>query len=515
MLERVPHISWTYDASGSLDYVNEAWTSYTGLRIAQTVAHPAIWTHLLDEDEREPFARALKRTLHDNEPFRCEARLRDTREAGEYRWHAISVDPVLAKDGSVASWVGMAVDHDGYKRALSECEQQHQHELKRSTSFQDAALPARLPEVAGLSFDRLYEPGQSEAQIGGDWYDAVRLLDGRVLLAIGDVTGSGLDAAVVMGVVRQIMRGIAQLHAEPALMLDAADRALRLEYPDKLVTAWVGILDLVGQTLTYASAGHPPPLLIDPRSNVQDLDHLTLPIGLRQGHQGHATTIPLVDGSAIWLYTDGLIEASHNLIEGTRRLHDAALQLGAAVNEHQAATIRRLVIPNGSSDDVAMLVVKIDFNESERFIVRSRFDSDDAAGASNARRVFAASLLQKNFTDIDIANAEIVFGELCGNVARYAKGPVDIVVDSSGIQTVLHVLDRGVGFQHLSRLPMDLYAEKGRGLFIIAAMTTEFTVAQRVGGGSHARAVLVGRHPVSLLRDETLPAATDQIAQIF
>jgi len=232
-------------------------------------------------------------------------------------------------------------------------------------------------------------------------------------------------------------------------------------------------------------------------------------------YQGHASTITISNGSAIWLYTDGLIEASRNIVDGSRRLHETALRLGADMTAGPAATIRNLVIPNGSPDDVAILVVKIDFDESERYITRSHFDSAEPVAASNARRAFAEALSTKRFTDVDIANAEIVFGELCGNVARSAKGPVDVVVDSSGIQTVLHVLDRGVGFQHLSRLPKDPYSERGRGLFIIAAMTTEFTVSQRLGGGSHARAVLVGRRPVSLLLEETLPVVTDQVAQIF
>ncbi len=515
VLDRAPYMLWTYDAFGSLNYVNAACTSYAGLCPAESVEPRAVWTHIFADGENERFSESLERAMMSGEPFHQEARLADSREAGEYRWHAVTVEPVFADDGSVASWIGTAVDVEEHKQALIECKEQHQRELMRSTSFQDAALPAHLPEVAGLSFDAVYEPGFNDVRVGGDWYDAVRLLDGRVLLTIGDVAGSGVNAAVVMGVVRQIMRGIAQLHAEPALMLDAADRALRLEYPDTLVTAWVGILDLVGRTLTYASAGHPPPLFIDRDGAVADLDHLTLPIGLRQGHQGHASTIPVPDGSVIWLYTDGLIEASHNIIDGNRRLHEAASELGAGMTDHQAATIRSMVIPNGSADDVAILVVKTDFNESERFISRSGFDSGDAIAASNARRAFAASLPKERFTDVDIANAEIVFGELCGNVARYATGHVDVVVDWSGTQAVLHVLDRGVGFQHISRLPKDPYSEIGRGLYIIAAMTTEFTVEQRAGGGSHARVVLVGRHPVSLLREETLPLVTDQVAQIF
>jgi serine phosphatase RsbU (regulator of sigma subunit)/anti-sigma regulatory factor (Ser/Thr protein kinase) len=401
------------------------------------------------------------------------------------------------------------------QRSLREREVQYLQERDRSTLFQKAALPPRLPAVAGLSFDAVYETGLSDDQVGGDWYDAVRLIDGRVLLTIGDVAGSGLNASVIMGVVRQIMRGIAQLHVEPALMLDAADRALRLEYPDAFVTAWVGVFDLVARTLTYSSAGHPPPLLLEASGKIRELDHRTLPIGLRQGHQGYASTVAISHGSTLCLYTDGLIEATHNILEGSRRLREAVQRVGLARVAHPAATIRRLAIPHGSPDDVAILVVHTNFNESERYLARSHFDSADAFGAGQARRKFAESLSTKNFSDVDIANAEIVFGELCGNVARYAPGIIDVVVDCSGVQTVLHVLDRGVGFRHLSRLPADPLAEKGRGLFIIASMTAEFTVTERDDGGSHARAVLVGRYPRSLLIDEVLPAAADQVSATF
>jgi PAS domain-containing protein len=143
-----------------------------------------------------------------------------------------------------------------------ERERFYEHERRWSTTFQRAVLPLTLPKVAGCTFDAVYEPGLGDAQVGGDWYDAVHLMDGRILVSIGDVAGSGLEAAVVVGVARQIMRGISQLHANPMLILDAADRALCLEYPGVYVSAWVGLIDLVTHTITYASAGHPPPLLV-------------------------------------------------------------------------------------------------------------------------------------------------------------------------------------------------------------------------------------------------------------
>jgi light-regulated signal transduction histidine kinase (bacteriophytochrome)/anti-sigma regulatory factor (Ser/Thr protein kinase) len=398
---------------------------------------------------------------------------------------------------------------------LQEQEILYQQARARSTLLQQAILPPLLPDVPGLAFDAFYESGRTNEQIGGDWYDAFRLLDGRVLVTIGDVAGSGVGAAVIMGVVRQIMRGISQLHPEPALLLDAADRALRLEYPNVFVTAWVGVFDLVARTLAYASAGHPPPLLLESSRRLRELDHRTLPIGLRQGHQGHASTVSLAHEMVLCLYTDGLIEATHNILEGIGLLRSTVASLGTDVIIHPAAVIRHLVIPEGSSDDVAILVVNIDFDESERHLSRSRFDASDGEAARRARREFKDSLSPELFSENDIANAELVFGELCGNAARYAPGIVDVVVDRSGPQIVLHILDRGAGFRHLSRLPTDVLSESGRGLFIIAAMTSEFTVTQRVDGGSHARAVLVGRYPQSLLRDEALPAASDQVSAIF
>jgi len=518
VLDHIPYMSWTYDAGGALEYVNTAWTLQTGQSIEDGLTRDTMWNDLLAPNESASFIQSLASAIANNLTFRREARFRKGRETSQYHWHIVNVEPALAPDGNATEWTGIAVDIDELKRAddaLLERERQYQQELARSTLFQQALLPPNLPSVPGLSFDVVYEPGLSNETVGGDWYDAFRLLDGRILLTIGDVAGSGIHAAVIMGVVRQIMRGIAQLYAEPALMLDAADRALRLEYPEVLVTAWVGILDLVGRTVTFASAGHPPPLLLNADGGVRELDHLTLPIGLRQGHQGHASTVEIGRGSTIWLYTDGLIEVTRNIVDGCALLEETARSLSTQKVEHPAALIRHLMLPNGSPDDVAILVVTTDFEESEKCLTRSQFDSRDAEAARSARRTFAASLGTSEFSEIDIANAEIVFGELCGNVARYAPGIIDVVVDRTGLQTVLHIFDRGCGFRHVSRLPADPLSEHGRGLFIIAAMTTEFTVSLRRDGGSHARAVLVGRYPVSLLLDETLPAVTDQISSSF
>ncbi len=399
--------------------------------------------------------------------------------------------------------------HDEKESARNEeRERLYEHERRWSTTFQRAVLPLALPKVAGCTFDAVYEPGLGDAQVGGDWYDAVLLMDGRILVSIGDVAGSGLEAAVVVGVARQIMRGISQLHANPMLILDAADRALCLEYPGVYVSAWVGLIDLVTRTITYASAGHPPPLLVSREGDVRELpDATSLLIGLREGHRGQASTVSIARGDTLVLYTDGLTEAGRDMIEGSRALREAAASLVTKPTRHPANAIRRKVIPDGAADDVALLVVRTDYREAERYIERWRFDVRDGRAASDARTHFIESLEGRGFDADHCANAELVFSELIGNVVRHAQGDeVEVAVDHGGLYSVLHVMDRGGGFHHISRLPPDPYAESGRGLFLIAALSVDFTVSERPDGGSHARVVLRGGERSERMRPALLRA---------
>ncbi len=373
----------------------------------------------------------------------------------------------------------------------------YEREHRAAESFQDASLPATLPDVPGLGLDAFYAPGRAEAQVGGDWYDALRLLDGRVVVSIGDVAGSGLQAAVTMGNMRQIIRGIAQVHADPALMLDAADRALRLEHPDTFVTAFVGVFDPIMSTLTYASAGQPPPLLRRPHGTVETLAGSGLPLGLRSNAEStHSTTIELPAGSSLLLYTDGLTEFGRAPEIGERRLCRLFGSICDAEADASAQNIvERMMNGSVSSDDVAVLVVKVGTQggrdrRGRDVIQRWSFDTGDVRTATVSRHAFAAAFREHGADDEDVALGEIVFGELIGNTVRYAPGPVEVIADWSGPDPVLHVIDNGPGFRHISILPPDLLSESGRGLFIVPALTHDFRVSKGPHGGSHARAVL-------------------------
>jgi PAS domain S-box-containing protein len=357
-----------------------------------------------------------------------------------------------------------------------------QRERRVARSFQDAALPARLPEIASCSFTAIYEAGSSEALVGGDWYDAFALGDGRIVVSIGDVAGSGLQAAVTMANMRQAIRGVAYVHPDPVLMLEAADLALRSESPDQFVTAFVAVLDPIENTVAFTSAGHPPPLLRSPGGEITALEAFGLPLGLRQHDGTEGSSAHIEPGSTVLLYTDGLIESTHDLEEGYRRLYAALRDPGVLASVNPATRIHDAVLIEGSRDDVAILCVLYHGVALERYSV----DVRDPAQSGRFAAVLVNVLEQHGYARDAVVNAEVVLSEVVGNLVRHAPGTAIFVLDVQAGRVVLHVLDDGPGYRFLSRLPTDTLSERGRGLFLISALAEAFHVTMRPGGGSHA-----------------------------
>ncbi len=380
---------------------------------------------------------------------------------------------------------------------------QLRREQSIATSFQNASL-SHLPEnPPGLSINAIYRPAESDLEIGGDWYDAFSLLDGRVLVSIGDVAGKGLEASVVMSKIRQAIRVAGQVQIGPATILNAADRALRTEYTDTFVTAFVGIFDLAERTFVFASAGHPGPLLRHPDGRVEVLDGSSLPLGLRLREESGLTRHRTLEaGSMFVLYTDGLIEATRDIEAGERRLRDVVLDDATFAAANPAARIHELTVGNGARDDVAVLTIRVDTLEPAGDTRRWLFDARDAAKAADARIACLELLRAHGATADHLADAELIYAELLGNVVRYAPGPMEVRVDWNRDHPVLHVFDEGPGFMFAPRLPRDAYAESGRGLYLVSALAEDFHVSRRSTKGSHARVVLFSAPASYRVRDD-------------
>jgi anti-sigma regulatory factor (Ser/Thr protein kinase) len=230
-----------------------------------------------------------------------------------------------------------------------------------------------------------------------------------------------------------------------------------------------------------------------------------LPLGLRnEGAAATSKTLPIAQGSLLVMYTDGLTESTRDVFDGESRLREALADEAVYASASPADAIRRAVL-GVATDDVAILTVSV--GAGSEAVTRWSFNCDDALEATRVRRDFVRVLRSVHATEPEVADAELVFGELLGNVVRHTGGLVEAALDLTADDPVLHVLDRGPGFTFHARLPNDNMSETGRGLYITTRLAREVSVVQRPDGGSHARVVLAARKRPGPNRRSVSPVA--------
>jgi serine phosphatase RsbU (regulator of sigma subunit)/anti-sigma regulatory factor (Ser/Thr protein kinase) len=268
--------------------------------------------------------------------------------------HALGLDVW----GELALRVAVAVD----------AAQVYAREHHVADTLQRALLPERLPTDDRLAFDAAYRPGAQEAAVGGDWYDAFRLPDGRIAFSIGDVAGHGLRAAIVMGEVRQAFRAAALNPNSPSLVLERANTIVNMRTSPVMVTAIFGIVDPRDATVTYAAAGHPAPILALPGGSVTLLPKDGVPLGIVDEVGATDWTFTIPPGAQLALYTDGLIEYDRDVVGGEETLLAAARD-GAVLGSSEPAQdlLRNVFATRSNTDDVATLVVTAGDGDKQRF----------------------------------------------------------------------------------------------------------------------------------------------------
>jgi PAS domain S-box-containing protein len=257
--------------------------------------------------------------------------------------------------------IGVAREIGNRLGAALENATRYQGKRRVADTLQDAMLPSSLPSVKGARLHQNYQPGESDLQVGGDWYDAFELPDGTIGLSIGDVTGHGLAAAVVMGEIRQAIRSAAIESMEPAAVLDHADRTLRLAHKDAIATAGFGVYCPSSRTLKYAQAGHPLPLVCAADGTIRTVRAEGLPLGMRDLGNGTQVETEIDHGSLVAFFTDGLIEFDRNSEEGERALRTALRAECVDPSANPALGIYRRVIGRRPlADDTAILTLQVE-----------------------------------------------------------------------------------------------------------------------------------------------------------
>jgi serine phosphatase RsbU (regulator of sigma subunit)/PAS domain-containing protein/anti-sigma regulatory factor (Ser/Thr protein kinase) len=317
-----------------------------------------------------------------------------------------------------------------------------------------------------------YQPADASLEIGGDWYDAVDLGDGRLAIAVGDVVGRGLPAATTMGQLRAAL-GITALQAT-----DAADAVQMLDrYATHVpgaqcATVSFAIVDPARDTVSYASAGHVPPLLVTPDAATSYLEGgRSWPLGIETAaRRPAAANAPLPPGSLLLLYTDGLIERrGEHLDIGLERLRDA-------VSRNWHLPLRRLkqaifgaLVDRRSNDDIALVALRTVGATDRVFADAFRAQPHEL---SRARQRFRA-WLETHDAGHDHGEVLLAAGEAVANAIDHGSEDenqvvrVEATIDNGDL--LLSVSDSGRWQPGIE----GLFTGRGRGHLLMQAFATD------------------------------------------
>lgn len=340
-------------------------------------------------------------------------------------------------------------------------------EHRIAETLQRSLLPQTLPSLPGIALSARYLPAASEAEIGGDWYDAMSLGGGRVLLVMGDVSGKGLAAASMLGALRNAIRAYAFDGHGPAEIADRVNRFVLTDPArEHMATLVLAVFDPVEGKLAWVNAGHPPPLILDGEGAPSFLEGgRSVPLGVLPfpGYEEESTL--LEPGSAIVLYTDGLIERrGEHLDEGLELLAEAARE-GMLDPDALCDRLLDAAVPSGAtSDDVALLVLC-------HVPLGSRLTIDlpsEPRALSSLRALMRRWLEQTDAPEPDVHAIVMACSEACTNAIEHAgAGPNETISFEAVLRDdEVEVTVRDHGHWRDQRPP----SNQGRGLELIGAL---------------------------------------------
>jgi PAS domain S-box-containing protein len=398
---------------------------------------------------------------------------------GSERVVDFAIHPIRDELGTVRFLYPTGIDVTDRTRAEEALRAREAEEREIAVGLQRALLPGALVVPAGVSVAARYEAGSAALEVGGDWYDVFELLDGRVAVTVGDVVGHGLEAAAAMGQLRTALAALARYTESPGELLARLDAFVATTGSTDLATVCYGVLDLATGRFDYASAGHPPILLVSPAGETRWLDQAqSPPLYGEHDRPRPFASVAVEPGSLIVCYSDGLIERrGENLGVGLDRLNEAARSLpGLPVETVCDSLVNALGVEESRKDDVAVLAVR--FNPVRRSGFKYAFPADPEE-LRRLRAMMRAWLDECHVTD-DQRNALVVaVGEACSNAIEHAyhgvsPGQVDVQIDevpgAGGDTPVLDVTVRDFGGFHAPTNGSD----RGRGTTLMRELTSDF-----------------------------------------
>ncbi|ADI08901.1 magnesium or manganese-dependent protein phosphatase [Streptomyces bingchenggensis BCW-1] len=354
-----------------------------------------------------------------------------------------------------------------------------------AVTLQRSLLPQELEQPDDLRVAATYQPGGTDAAVGGDWYDVITLGAGRTALVIGDVMGRGVRAAAVMGQLRTAVRAYARLDLPPHEVLQLLDGLAAEIDPSQIATCVYAVHDPNENRLVYASAGHLPILVRDPDGTVSRAAEPTGPPLGTGGWLHTSASLPFGPGSSAVLYTDGLVERrDKDIYEGVAALERVFAGATGTPQVMCDRLIRALGITAEHDDDVAVLVLQHPArtgHDAELFH-NAALDLLGGVEAAPRARAFASGVLASWRFPMELRDLGVLAAsELVANSLQHGVPPMRLRLRRTDRRLIIEVTD---GDEHLPRRrraePAD---EAGRGISIVATIASSWGSRRTPGGG--------------------------------
>jgi serine/threonine-protein kinase RsbW len=322
----------------------------------------------------------------------------------------------------------------------------YEQERAIARTLQRSLLAGNLPHDSRFALETHYHAATQDLEVGGDWFDAFMITSDRLAIAVGDVVGRGIEAATTMGQLRSAIRALASAEAGPAQVLRKLDRFVERVESARMATVAYGEVDLSTGEMTYACAGHLPPLLHEPASQARYLlGARSGPLGSRAGRRERTEdTVKLPAGTRLLLYTDGLVERRNRPIDrGLDLMAREWARRRESPTPGLTADFADVMVGREHTDDVCLLCLTLGTEERlERTIGADRMQI--ALLRADLRGWLASQRVDDECAQaVLLASSEAVANAIEHGYRDDPFGQVEVVASASGTAIEVRVADRG------------------------------------------------------------------------
>ncbi len=349
----------------------------------------------------------------------------------------------------------------------------YNREHATALTLQRSMLPTGLSAPSSVEVKHRYLPGSKLVEVGGDWYESIKLPGARVALVVGDVAGHGVRAAVTMGRLRTAIQTLAMLELAPAESLQQLDELMQTlgEREPHFATCAYAVYDAVTGEIELAVAGHLPPLVVHPDGRSELLTVTpSPPLGVGDGLI-ETQRFAVEDGSLFVLYTDGLVESrDRDITEGLERLQNAfGPGSPQAPLEDLCKTSLDGVYSDAQRDDIAVLIARLRRIPEDHRVCWTLVP--EFPSVRQARVMVREPLARWGLEDL-VPVTELLVSELVTNAIKYANGDIllRLVLESGSLTCEVH--DSSPALPRV--LQVDRDAENGRGLHVVSQLAARW-----------------------------------------